>query len=379
MMRVRPDLASPLPAVYVVDGSIAVTGAFVCARNIARALSGIAQVILVLPVNSTIGSEDTAPFAAVYRLPIRPLRRRISAVIEYFPALVVASFWLRWLMWRDRASVMIINDFYNMHGAVCRLLGFRGRLLTWVRIAPTVFGTKISGFWLRGAALSSDHVVAVSRHIQRLLPERLHTTILYDAIDPSPDAQPDDASADRFIYVGNYIAGKGQDYAIEAFSALVDDFPHLSLHFYGGDMGLPRNSAYRQALSEQVRKLGLQERIFLHGFARDSSIALRGALAALNFSASEAFSMTVLEAQGAGVPVVSTRSGGPEEIVADAATGFLVPVGDVAAMTSAMRIIAEDPKRAKNMGFAARERVNSLFSPSIFRDKLLSLIGIHVN
>lgn len=367
---------SSLPTVYIIDGSIAITGAFVCARNMAHALSGTARVVLVLPDSSAIGPEDTAPFAAVHRLPIRHLGRRVRAVIEYVPALVLVSVQLRRLMRSDGASVLILNDFYNMHGAVCRLLGYRGKVLTWVRIAPGALGARISALWLWAAAVSSDSVIAVSRHIQRLLPHAMHTELLYDAVDPAPRMQSIDASSRRFVYIGNYIAGKGQELAVDAFAAIADEFPDMSLHFYGGDMGLPRNRAYREALAGQVRDRGLEQRIFLHGFARDPGDALQGARAALNFSASEAFSMTVLEAQAAGVPVIAARSGGPEEIVADRETGFLVPVGDVVAMASAMRTLAANSKRASDMGLAARARASALFSPAAFREALLAVVDI---
>jgi L-malate glycosyltransferase len=364
-----------LPVVYLVDSSVAVTGAFVCARNIARALAGRARVVLVLPAHSTIGPRDTTPFAVVRRLPIRPLRRNVGAVLAYLPALFVASVALRWLMWRDRATVLIVNDFYLMHGALCRALGFRGRLLSWVRIDPAAFGARLSGLWLRLAAASSDRLVAVSRHIQGLLPQRIRAELLYDALDPLPEPLPP-AAADRFVCVGNYIPGKGQDHAIEAFAAIAAEYPDLTLHFHGGDMGLPRNRTYRAALEARVQELGLVERIHLHDFAPDPLNVLRGALAALNFSAAESFSMTALEAQGAGLPVIATRSGGPAEIVAHGETGLLVPVGDISAMTAAMRTLARDPVRAARMGEAARERVAQLFSLRSFRAGLATLLAL---
>ena len=369
------DFPDDLPVVYLVDGSVAVTGAFVCARNIARALAGRARVVLVLPAHSTIGPNDTTPFAGVRRLPIRPLRRNFGAVLAYLPALVVASFALRWLMRRDRATVLIVNDFYLMYGALCRALGFRGRLLTWVRIDPAAFGARLSGLWLRLAAASSDRLVAVSLHIQGRLPKGIGSELLYDALDPLPEPLPP-VAADRFVCVGNYIPGKGQDHAVEAFAAVAAEYPNLTLHFHGGDMGLPRNRAYRAALATRVRELCLVGRIHLHDFAPDPFNVLQGALAALNFSTAESFSMTVLEAQGAGLPVIATRSGGPAEIVVHSVTGLLVPVSDISAMSAAMRTLARDPVRAASMGKAARERVEQLFSLHSFRAGLTALLAL---
>ena len=53
--RMRPEAAThsgkgmDRPLIYVVDASVDVTGAFVCIRNLARSLSGLARVVLVLP------------------------------------------------------------------------------------------------------------------------------------------------------------------------------------------------------------------------------------------------------------------------------------------------------------------------------------------
>lgn len=364
---------SDLPVIYLVDGSVAVTGAFACARNIAKALAGRAWVVLVLPTHSTIGPEETVDFAAVRRLPIRPLRRSVGSVLGYLPALSVAALALRWLMRRDHAMALIVNDFYLMHGAFCRLLGFRGRVFTWVRINPAAFGAGVSKIWLRLATASSDRLIAVSRHIQGQMPLGLQTELLYDALAVLPPTA--ERAPGRFVFVGNYISGKGQDHAIEAFAALAKERPDLTLDFYGGDMGLAKNRAYRESLSERVTALGLADRVRLHGFVRFPSEILTGALAALNFSTSESFSMTVLEASAMGLPVIATRSGGPAEIIEDGVTGLLVPPGNIVAMTAAMHALANDTVRAAEMGAAARVHVTKLFSFERFQLELTEVLG----
>lgn len=366
-----------LPVIYLLDGSVAVTGAFVCARNIARALAGRARVVLVLPRHSTIPDIEARDFAGVRRLPLVPLRRSVRSVLAYVPALVAASVALRWRMRRDGACILIVNDFYLMHGTLCRITGYRGRILTWVRIDPAAFGAWLSGLWLRLAALSSDRIVAVSRHILGRLPQGLRADLLYDALDSlSEGSQLASRGPGRFVFIGNYIPGKGQDHAIEAFAALALDHPDVTLDFFGGDMGLPKNQAYRDSLAERVAELEMKDRIRLHDFIADPGAARERALAALNFSASESFSMTVLEASGAGLPVITTRSGGPAEIIEDCVTGFVVPVGDIGAMTTAMRALADDPPRAAEMGAAGRERVAQMFSAETFRSGLFALLAL---
>lgn len=363
-----------LPSIYLVDGSVAVTGAFACARNIAKAMRGRARVILVLPSNSTIRPEETSDFAAVHRLPIYPLRRRLGAALAYLPALSIAVIALRWLTWRDRASALVVNDFHLMQGAFCRFLGFRGRMFTWVRIDPATFGGCISRIWLRLAAATSDRLVAVSHHIQGRIPEGLETDLLYDALPELPPVA--EQTPGRFVFVGNYIHGKGQDHAIEAFAALAQERPNLTLEFYGGDMGLAKNRAYRQQLTERVAVLGLGDHVRLHGFVQFPAEVLNGSLASLNFSTSESFSMTVLEASAMGLPVIATRSGGPAEIIEDGVTGFLVPPGNIKAMTEAMRAVADDIERSAEMGAAARARVTELFSFERFRSGLTDILDV---
>jgi hypothetical protein len=71
----------------------------------------------------------------------------------------------------------------------------------------------------------------------------------------------------------------------------------------------------------------------------------------------EAYGMTLLEAQAAGVPVIAGASGGVPTIVAGDRTGLLTPPGDAAAFAAAVRLLLDDPARRQQMGETARELV----------------------
>jgi glycosyltransferase involved in cell wall biosynthesis len=73
----------------------------------------------------------------------------------------------------------------------------------------------------------------------------------------------------------------------------------------------------------------------------------------------EAFGMTFLEAQAAGLPVVAGRSGGVAAIVAEGETGLLTAEGDPAAFASAVRLLLSEPQRRARMGEAAMRRTAS--------------------
>lgn len=364
------------PTIFVLDGSVAVTGAFISAREMARALRDIAEVILLLPDTARIAPAQLTDFASVHFLRIRPLQRSLRAVARYLPNLALVTWQLRRFMATRHGAVLLVNDFFLIQGPLLRALGHRGPIVTWVRIDPGVFGL-MGRVWLSVSARLSGCLVAVSRHVQQLLPERTAVRLLYDPVSaeflPTPARRPTEERV--FVYLGNYIEGKGQDLALEACARLLPHVPQLRLHFYGGDMGLERNRAYRRALEARARALGIADAVTFGDFAAEPRAMLQVAFAALNLSRSESFSRTVLEASACGLPVIATRCGGPAEIVADGSTGIMIPVDDVAACAAAMRTLCDDPERAFRMGAAGRARVMAEFAPKAFARNLQALIA----
>ena len=79
-------------------------------------------------------------------------------------------------------------------------------------------------------------------------------------------------------------------------------------------------------------------------------------------SVSEAASITLLEAMGAGLPVVVTGVGGNPELVRDGTDGLLTPRGDAGAAAGALRRILRDQAFAQALGASGRARVRDTFS-----------------
>ena len=75
-------------------------------------------------------------------------------------------------------------------------------------------------------------------------------------------------------------------------------------------------------------ELGLQDAVHFIGFRQDISALLNGLDVFVLSSVSEGFSLATVQAMACGIPVVATRSGGPEEIVSDGFNGILVDVQD---------------------------------------------------
>jgi len=360
---------------WLLEGSVAVTGAFISAREMARLLQGEMDFTLVLPRGSKIAESELHDFVDVYRLPIRPLRKNFLDVFLYFPYLLLVAVQLRILMWRDKADVLFVNDFYLVQGALLRFLGYKGEILTWVRIDPAAFG-HVAKVWLWFAALASRSVIAVSRYIQRVLPDYVQSSLLYDPVSaeflPAPATADNDDSC--FVFLGNYIHGKGQDVALEAMSEVLKTCPDARLEFYGGDMGLEKNREYRRSLERRAEELGLLSSVYFGEAVPSPRTVLLGKRAALNLSRSESFSRTVLEASACGLPVIATRCGGPEEILENGRTGFLIHIGDFAQCADKMSALCKKPDLAKQMGLAGRARVMSTFGVDVFKSEIQALL-----
>ena len=110
---------------------------------------------------------------------------------------------------------------------------------------------------------------------------------------------------------------------------------------------------------EEVRTLGLEERVFWRGFVSESALATlyRGASAFAFPSIYEGFGLPILEAMASGTPVVCSDIPSLTEVVGDAA--LRVPARDVEAWSSALESILEDEGlrgrlRAEGLRQAAR-------------------------
>lgn len=144
--------------------------------------------------------------------------------------------------------------------------------------------------------------------------------------------------------LGNIRPAKAYDVLIRAAGELCHIDPRL--HFIIA--GHIKESIARP-LRTLASQLNLTDHIHLLGFRSDTAAFLSGLdLFALS-SSSEGFSIATIEAQAAGLPVVATRSGGPEEIITHGKTGLLVPTNDPPAIAVAINEILDNHEFARNL------------------------------
>ena len=79
-------------------------------------------------------------------------------------------------------------------------------------------------------------------------------------------------------------------------------------------------------------------------------------------SHNEGTPLSLIESQAAGVPVISTRVGGVENVVQNNKTGIIVPAGNMELLAQAMIRLVQNPDERKNMGAAGKEWAQSKYS-----------------
>jgi glycosyltransferase involved in cell wall biosynthesis len=75
----------------------------------------------------------------------------------------------------------------------------------------------------------------------------------------------------------------------------------------------------------------------------------------------EPFGIVLLESMAAGVPVISTSAGGPQEIIVQGESGILVPAKNPSALADAVRSLAGSESRVASIVKQARLRVETQF------------------
>jgi D-inositol-3-phosphate glycosyltransferase len=118
---------------------------------------------------------------------------------------------------------------------------------------------------------------------------------------------------------------------------------------------------------QRAMELGLRDRInFIHRPPSDKLVALyqQASVFALP-SDEEGLGVVLLEAMACGVPVISTRSGGPDGIITNGKDGFLVALDDGAALADRMARLLLDSGLNREMGQRARATIEQRYSEEV--------------
>ena len=88
-------------------------------------------------------------------------------------------------------------------------------------------------------------------------------------------------------------------------------------------------------------------------------------------SYTEGLPLTPIESFAYGKPVVATAAGGTVEIIEDNKNGFLVPIGDVKALTEKIQEVIENESLYKKMCLEAENTYKEKYTFNVFKNKIL--------
>ena len=269
--------------------------------------------------------------------------------------------WSRYLAWARSNQ----PDILHAHLPHATWFARWVRLLAPVRVVVTTIHTSATGSRARrlGYRLTNslnDCVTCVSASVAEAaisagMVPRKNPTILPNGV-AIPEGLPriDTATSPfRWIAVGRLAPVKDYPTMLRAFAALAGE-PHLVIAGSGPE---------EQTLRQLGFELQIENRVEFAGFQPDVESLLATADAFVLSSLWEGLPMGVLEAAAAGLPVVATDAAGTREAMIPGETGLTVPVGDIAALASAMaEVMAMPPHQRLGMGAAGRKFVAERFA-----------------
>lgn len=260
--------------------------------------------------------------------------------------------------------------FYTSHAPFIPRQGFFKSLANPVSLLKT-----LNPHLMRQAIQRADQVIVFSEFSKSLIVDALGPASAERIELVSPGVEPswfevnrNGDTANDFIFWGRLEAEKGLPELIDAFSAISKENDSARLHLVG-------EGNYETASRERVAALGLQDRVYYHGWMQTCQIKELASQCRYGVFPSriESFGLAVAEAQAAGLPSIATRAGALPEFIEDNVNGLLVAPQDAASLAAAMQKALREPETMERLGASAREQAKERFNWDRAAQRILEL------
>ncbi|WP_434309597.1 glycosyltransferase [Hominifimenecus sp. rT4P-3] len=287
---------------------------------------------------------------------------RASSFGIFFSMPISLSFLWKFRKMAKKSDIVQLHAPFPLGDLACFLSRYKGKVILWWH-SDIVRQKKLLYFYrplMNWMLKRSDLIlVATEGHIEGsefLKPYREKCKIIpYGVPRVEPVQEFREEIPVRFLFVGRLVSYKGCETLLRAFCGL--DHAELVLV---GDGGL------RAELEALTSSLGLEGRVHFKHHLDDRQVAEEfrqcDVFVLPSISKTEAFGIVQIEAMAWGKPVINTNlPSGVPYVSLDGITGLTVPPEDEKALRSAMKKMVESPKLRKQMGEAARKRVQEHF------------------
>lgn len=160
-----------------------------------------------------------------------------------------------------------------------------------------------------------------------------------------------DADVVRLLFVGGDLVRKGGDLLLRW------------IQEWGARKGGPRVELH--LVTRDTPSAPLPDGVYLHQGISNNSMDLVRLYQSCDLfvlpTRADCYSLVAMEAMACGLPVIISRLGGIPDIVVEGETGYLLPAGDVEALTAALEQLIMDPDLRQRMGMAGRRRAEAEF------------------
>lgn len=194
---------------------------------------------------------------------------------------------------------------------------------------------------------NSNCNIAVSKEFCKLLSKTFNLNFKYipNIVDTNfflPSKIKYGNESFKFINIANLNKNKNQSFLIKAFANAFIDKKNVSLVILGGGPEYDK-------LKKEIENLNMKEQISLYGFARREEILreLQSSNVFVLSSKYETFGVVLIEAMSCGLPVISTKCGGPESIITNKNLGLLVESDNIQELSTAMLNVYSDKYDSK--------------------------------
>lgn len=163
--------------------------------------------------------------------------------------------------------------------------------------------------------------------------------------------------------MGRFVEKKAFPLLIEAWAMLRDrGVAFRGIIGGGGDEA--------EALQAAIAQHCLQDCVTLAGWVGNKAAFFAGLDLFVLPSHHEPFGIVLIEAMEAGLPVISTASEGPREIIRHHETGLLTPLGDAGALADAMQQWIAQPPHAARLAASGQQAVRTHYNPRAMAERL---------
>lgn len=196
--------------------------------------------------------------------------------------------------------------------------------------------------------LKADSVVFQTKRAKSFYSEKIQakSTIIGNPV--TMNITKSNISNHVIVNAGRLEKQKNQKMLIEAFNVIAKDYPDYVLHVYG-------DGSLRGELENQIKNLGLKDRVLLRGNQLDYQEWLAEAEFFVLSSDYEGLSNALIEAMRLGIPCISTNCAGSDEIISNNENGLLTSIGNGIELASAMKKMIDNSDLREKLGKNAME------------------------